>query len=61
MVEGEKCTKFLFELEKKRAKSGIINEIKGKSGEIVEGNGKVLEEIKVFMRIFLKQEGWKLR
>jgi len=47
-VEGEKCTKFFFDLEKKKGKAETIKQIRGKNGEIVEGNEKILEEIKDF-------------
>ncbi len=29
-VEGEKCTTFFFDLEKRRGKAGMIKEIRGK-------------------------------
>lgn len=57
VVEGEKCTKFFFDLEKKRGKAETIKEIRGKNGEIVEGNEKILEEIKYFYEDLFSARG----
>ncbi len=47
-VEGEKCTKFFFDLEKRRGKAGMIKEIRGKNGVVVETNEEILKEIKAY-------------
>lgn len=57
IVEGEKCTKFFFDLEKKKGKAETIKEIRGKNGEIVEGNEKILEEIKIFYEDLFSARG----
>lgn len=54
-VEGEKCTKFFLEVEKKRGKAGTIKEIKKENGETVEGNENILEEIKFYEQLFCAQ------
>lgn len=56
-VQGEKCTKFFFDLEKKRGKAERIKEIRGKNGEIVEGNERILEEIKDFYEDLFSARG----
>ena len=56
-VEGEKCTKFFFDLEKKRGKAETIKEIRGKNGGVVEGNEKILEEIKNFYEDLFSARG----
>ncbi len=57
LVEGEKCTKFFFDLEKKRGKAEMIKEIRGENGEIVEGNEKILKEIKNFYEDLFSARG----
>ena len=57
MVEGEKCTKFFFDLEKKKGKAETIKEIRGKNGEMVEGNETILEEIRIFYEDLFSTRG----
>lgn len=45
-IEGEKCTKFFFDLEKKRGQSEVIKELQNKKGEMIKGTEGILKEIK---------------
>lgn len=58
-VEGEKCTKFFFDLERRRGKAEMIKEIRDKNGIIVEGNKEILEEIKSYYENLFCTEGVK--
>lgn len=49
-VEGEKCTKFFFNLEKSRQREGMIKEIKRESGEMVKETEEILKEITEFYK-----------
>lgn len=48
IVEGEKCTKFFFNLEKRRGRSGVMKEIKGKDDKTVKGTEEILKEVKYY-------------
>ena len=56
-VEGEKCTKFFFDLEKIRGKAGMIKEIRGKNGVVVETNEEILKEVKAYYENLFSTEG----
>jgi len=51
LVEGEKCTKFFFDLEKKKGRSEMIKELKNENGEIEE-NEEILKETRGFFQAF---------
>ncbi len=51
--------KVLFRPGKKRGKAKVIKEIRGKNGEIVEGNKKILEEIRNFYEDLFSARGVK--
>jgi len=57
IVEGEKCIKFFFDLEKIRGKVGMIKEIRGKNGVVVEINEEILKEVKVYYENLFSIEG----
>lgn len=48
IVEGEKCTKLFFDLEKSRGRAKMIKQIKRSNGEIEEGNENILREVREF-------------
>jgi len=57
LVEGEKCTKFFFDLEKKKGRSEMIKELKKENGEIIEANEEILKETRVFFeKLFSAEE-----
>nr|BAC82613.1 pol-like protein [Danio rerio] len=58
-VEGEKCTKFFFDLEKRRGKSEMIREIRSKNGNVVEQHEEILEEIRSYYEKLFCTEGIK--
>lgn len=57
MVEGEKCTKFFFNLEKSRQRAGTIKELKGKNEELVKETEGILREITEFYKDLFAKEG----
>lgn len=58
MVEGEKCTKFFFDLERRKGNSAMIKQVKNESGEVVTDNEDILEEIrKYYKRLFTTEGG----
>ncbi len=56
VVEGEKCTKFFFNLEKSRQREGMIKEIKGENGKIVKETEHILKEITEFYKKLFSKE-----
>lgn len=48
IVEGERCTKFFFNLEKSKGKAELMKEIKRKDGKTVKGTEEILKEIKCY-------------
>ncbi len=52
IVEGEKCTKFFFNLEKRRGRSGVMKEIKGKDDKTVKGTEEILKVVKYYEDLF---------
>jgi exonuclease III len=58
-VEGEKCTKFFFDLERRRGMSQTIKRIQREDGEIVETNEEILKAIKAYYGKLFKAEGVK--
>lgn len=59
MVEGEKCTKFFFDLEKTRGRAGMIKGIKRRNGEIITTSEGILREIKGYFEELFSAEGVK--
>lgn len=56
IVEGEKCTKFFFNMEKNRQRSGMIKELRSKDGEKVTETQDILKEIKDFYEELFRSE-----
>lgn len=56
IVEGEKCTKFFFNMEKNRQRSGMIKELRSKDGEKVTETQDILKEIKYFYEELFRSE-----
>lgn len=56
-VEGEKCTKFFFNLERSRKKAETIKEIKCKDGRKVKETKEILKEVKDFYEELFKVQG----
>lgn len=56
-IEGEKCTKFFFDLERRRGKAEIIKELKNKNGESVKGTAEILREVKNYYEELFKENG----
>lgn len=57
LVEGEKCTRFFFNMEKNRQRAGMIKELIGKGGGKVKEKEEVLKEIKDYYESLFKREG----
>ncbi len=55
-IEGEKCNRFFFNLEKSRGKAETIKELKNKDGQSVFNAGEILKEIKDFYEKLFKSE-----
>lgn len=55
-MEGEKCTKFFFNLEKSRGKQ-TIKEIIGKDGRRVKETKEILKEIKDYYEDLFNGKG----
>uniref|UniRef100_A0A8C2FGH2 exodeoxyribonuclease III n=1 Tax=Cyprinus carpio TaxID=7962 RepID=A0A8C2FGH2_CYPCA len=47
-VEGEKCSRFFFNLEKSRGRAETIKELKSRNGQVVSDTGGILKEVKSF-------------
>lgn len=48
LVDGEKCTKFFFDLERKKGRAEMIKGIKKANGEIIETSGGILNETREY-------------
>lgn len=59
LVEGEKCTKFFFDLERKKGRSEMIKGIKKGNGEIIETSGEILNETREYFEKLFSAEGVK--
>ncbi len=57
IVEGEKCTKLFFNMEKNRQRAGIIKELRCKDGERVTETQEILKEIKDYYENVFETEG----
>ncbi len=55
-IEGEKCNRFFFNLEKSRGKAETIKELKNKDGQSVFNAGEILKEINDFYEKLFKSE-----
>jgi hypothetical protein len=47
-IEGEKCTRFFFSLEKNRRKAELIKDLQNKKGEMVKDIKGILKEVKEY-------------
>lgn len=56
-VEGEKCNRFFFNLEKSRGRAERIKELKNKEGQAVLSTEGILNEISMFYEELFKSEG----
>lgn len=56
-VEGEKCSRFFFNLEKSRGRAETIKELKSRNGQVVSDTGGILKEVKSFYEELFKSEG----
>lgn len=56
-IEGEKCNRFFFNLEKRRGKAETIKELKNRDGRSVFNAGEILKEIETFYEKLFKSEG----
>lgn len=61
LVEGEKCTKFFFDLEKRKGRVETIKEIRKENGKMVQECGEILEEVKNYFEKLFSTEGVKER
>lgn len=56
-VEGEKCNRLFFHLEKSRGRAEIIKELKSRDGQVVSDTEGILKEVKSFYEELFKSEG----
>ncbi len=56
-VEGEKCNRLFFHLEKSRGRAEIIKELKSRNGQVVSDTEGILKEVKSFYDELFKSEG----
>ncbi|MGL5245458.1 MAG: endonuclease/exonuclease/phosphatase family protein, partial [Sarcina sp.] len=56
-VEGEKCTKFFFDLERRKGRAESIKELKNKDEECIKGTKLILNEVKTFYEELFRAEG----
>lgn len=57
-VEGEKCSRFFFNLEKSRGRAEIIKELRNREGQAVLSTDGILKEISTFYEeLFRSEEG----
>ncbi len=56
-VEGEKCTKFFFDLERRRGMAQTIKGLKRENGDMVETNEEILKAVKEYYEKLFKAEG----
>lgn len=59
IVEGEKCTKFFFDLERRKGKAETIKVVKNENGEEVKSNEEILKEMKRYYEKLFTTEGVK--
>lgn len=57
MVEGERCNKFFFNLERSRQKAGEIGCLKKENGEEVKNTGDILKDVFRFYRKLFSKQG----
>ncbi len=57
VVEGERSTKFFFNLEKHRQKADLIKEVVDENGEKKQGTEEILSTVNFFMKICLREGG----
>lgn len=57
IIEGERSTKYFYNLEKTRQSADMIRYIKGDNGEIYKGSDKVIKEVHSFYRDLFTQRG----
>lgn len=53
-VEGEKCTRFFFNLERGKAKSEMIKELKNENGEVIKETKGILEVVRSYYEELFK-------
>ncbi len=51
-IEGEKCNRFFFNLEKSRGKAETIKELKNKDGQSVFNAGEILKVNDFYEKLF---------
>lgn len=56
-VEGEKCNRLFFHLEKSRGRVEIIKELKSRDVQVVSDTEGILKEVKSFYEELFKSEG----
>ncbi len=56
-MEGEKCTKFFFDLERRRGMAQTIKGLKRENGDMVETNEEILKAVKEYYEKLFKAEG----
>lgn len=57
VVEGERCTKFFFDLEKNRQRADLMKEVLDKNGDIKQGTKEILLVVKNFYEDMFKRQG----
>lgn len=57
VVEGERSTKFFFNLEKNRQRADLMKEVLDKNGEIKRGTEEILTTVKDFYKDLFERQG----
>lgn len=57
LIEGEKCTKFFFDMEMRKGMSETIKLIKKENEEELESNEEILKEMKRYYELLFTTEG----